>query len=60
MYPATNEAIFGRFRTIGVAERAIFVIDKQGTIRYIDVRDINQRPPIEVLIGEPEKLKRGK
>jgi len=26
-------------------------------IRYIDVHDINQRPPLEVLMGELEKLK---
>jgi len=33
------------------------VIDKNGIIRCIDVHDINQRPPLEVLIGEMAKLK---
>ena len=51
---------YGVLRSDGVAERALFVIDKKGIIRYIDVHDINQRPSLEVLIGELEKLKRGK
>jgi peroxiredoxin len=48
---------YGVLRTDGMAERAIFVIDKKGIIRDIDVHDINRRPPLEVLIGELEKLK---
>ncbi|MEN6620194.1 MAG: peroxiredoxin [Smithella sp.] len=48
---------FGVLRSDGMAERALFVIDKKGIIRYIDVHDINQRPPLEDLIRELEKLK---
>lgn len=48
---------YGILRTDGVSERAIFVIDKKGIIRYIDVHDINQRPSLEVLIAELEKIK---
>ena len=51
---------YGVLRSDGVTERALFVIDKKGIIRYIDVHDINQRPSLEVLIGELEKLKREK
>jgi alkyl hydroperoxide reductase subunit AhpC len=40
---------FGILRSDGVAERALFVIDKKGIVRYIDVHDINQRPPLEDL-----------
>jgi peroxiredoxin (alkyl hydroperoxide reductase subunit C) len=40
-----------------VAERALFVIDKKGIIRYIDVHNINQRPLLEDLVRELEKLK---
>lgn len=40
---------FGILRSDGVAERALFVIDKKGIIRYIEVHDINQRPPLEDL-----------
>lgn len=47
---------FGILRSDGVSERALFVIDKKGIIRYIDVHDINQRPALEVLVGELEKL----
>jgi peroxiredoxin len=48
---------FGVLRSDGVAERALFVIDKKGIIRYIDVHDINKRPPLDALVQELEKLK---
>ena len=48
---------YGVLRSNGVSERALFVIDKKGIIRYIDVHDINKRPPLEDLIGALEKLK---
>ena len=47
---------FGVLRSNGVSERALFVIDKKGIIRYIDVHDINQRPPLEDLANALEKL----
>jgi len=47
---------YGVLRSNGTSERAIFVIDKKGLIRYIDVHDINERPRLEVLIKELEKL----
>jgi peroxiredoxin (alkyl hydroperoxide reductase subunit C) len=47
---------FGVLRTEGVSERALFVIDKNGIIRYIDVHDINDRPPLEELVRELVKL----
>ncbi len=50
-------AKFGVLRSDGTAERALFVIDKKGIIRYIDVHDINRRPPLEDLAREIEKLK---
>ena len=49
---------YGVLRSSGVTERAIFVIDKRGIIRYIDVHDINLRPRLEVLVGELNKLNR--
>lgn len=48
---------YGLLRSNGVSERALFVIDKKGIIRYIDVHDINKRPPLEDLVGALEKLK---
>lgn len=48
---------YGVLRTDGTAERAIFIIDKAGIIRYIDVHDINIRPRLESIVRELEKLK---
>ena len=50
-------AMYGVLRSDGVSERALFVIDKKGIIRYIDVHDINERPSLENLVKELEKLK---
>jgi|MudIll2142460700_1097286.scaffolds.fasta_scaffold220551_1 peroxiredoxin (alkyl hydroperoxide reductase subunit C) len=49
---------YGVLRSNGVSERALFVIDKEGILRYIDVHDINKRPPLEDLMGVLEKLKK--
>jgi peroxiredoxin (alkyl hydroperoxide reductase subunit C) len=49
-------AEYGILRSDGMAERALFLIDKQGIIRYIDVHDINKRPNLEVLVRELQKL----
>ncbi|HYA01709.1 MAG TPA: peroxiredoxin, partial [Syntrophobacteria bacterium] len=46
---------YGVLRTDGVSERAIFVVDKKGIIRYIDVHDINERPHLEDLARALEK-----
>ncbi|MDK2921626.1 MAG: hypothetical protein PWR24_1183 [Desulfonauticus sp.] len=40
---------YGVLRGDGVAERALFLIDKQGIIRWIYVEDINRRPSLEVI-----------
>lgn len=48
---------YGILRSNGVSERAIFIIDKKGIIRYIDIHDINKRPNLEIIIKELEKLK---
>ncbi len=47
---------YGVLRSDGTSERALFVIDKKGIIRYIDVHDINKRPPLEDLAGALKKL----
>jgi peroxiredoxin len=49
-------ARYGVLRSDGVTERALFVIDKKGIVRYIDVHNINERPRLEVLVNELEKL----
>jgi peroxiredoxin (alkyl hydroperoxide reductase subunit C) len=47
---------YGVLRSDGVSERALFIIDKNGILRYIHVHDINKRPPLEDLVSELEKL----
>jgi len=47
---------YGILRSGGMSERALFIIDKKGIIQYIDVHDINERPPLEDLIQGLEKL----
>jgi peroxiredoxin len=47
---------YGILRSDGVAERAIFVIDKSGILRYAQVSDINKRPRLEDLIHALEEL----
>ena len=56
-YPHGRVAqLFGVLRGDGRSERAIFVIDKKGVIRYVDVHDIDKQPDNEVLFGELAKL----
>ena len=40
---------YGVLRPEGYSERALFVIDKQGMIQYIDIHDIDEQPDNEVL-----------
>ena len=47
---------YGVLRSDGTAERALFVIDKKGIIRFINVNDINQRPKLEELVKALEGL----
>ncbi|WP_243360411.1 peroxiredoxin [Fundidesulfovibrio terrae] len=47
----------GILRPDGVSERALFVIDKKGIIRYIDVHDINTRPDLGQLAKALDALK---
>ncbi|HPC03778.1 MAG TPA: peroxiredoxin [Syntrophales bacterium] len=48
---------YGVLRSNGVAERAIIVIDRNGIIRYIDVHDINERPPLESIVKALDGLR---
>jgi peroxiredoxin len=48
---------YGILRSDGTAERAIIIIDKKGIIRYIDVHDINERPPLESIISQIGKIR---
>lgn len=48
---------YGVLRADGYAERVIFVIDKAGIVRYIDVNDIAQQPDNEVIFRELARLR---
>ncbi len=47
---------FGVLRSDGMTERALFVIDKTGIIRYVEVSDINVRPRLEDLMSALKAL----
>jgi peroxiredoxin len=40
----------------GIAERAMFVIDKQGKVVYIDVHEISEQPDPELVFDVLRKL----
>jgi peroxiredoxin len=40
----------------GISERAVFVIDKTGTVRYIDVHEIGEQPDPEAIFEQLRKL----
>jgi peroxiredoxin len=49
-------AKFGVLRSDGVAERALIFIDTRGMISFIHVSDINQRPHLELIAEQLERL----
>jgi peroxiredoxin len=51
---------YGVLRSDGLAERALFFIDKKGIINAIAVMDINQKPDMKNCAAELEKLNKEK
>jgi hypothetical protein len=47
---------YGVLRSEGYSERAVFVIDKEGIVRYLDIHDIDQQPDNEELLRVLEEL----
>lgn len=47
---------YGILRPQGMAERAVFVIDKSGIIRYIDVHEIGEVPDETPIFAALERL----
>ncbi len=61
---ARSQNDYGVLRNEGHSERAIFIIDRDGIIQYIDVHDIADQPDNDVLFAElaridPEHVKLG-
>ena len=51
--------LYGVLRPEGYSERAIFVIDKRGVVRYVDVHKIDDQPDNDILFAELAKLEPG-
>jgi glutaredoxin len=48
---------YGAFREHeGRSERAIFIIDKEGIVQYVDIHDIDEQPDNEVLFQEIRRI----
>jgi glutaredoxin len=47
---------YGVLRREGYTERAIFILDEHGIIRYIDIHDIDSQPDNDILFSELAKL----
>ncbi len=52
--------IYGVLRDEGRSERAIFIIDSDGFIRYIDIHDIDNQPDNQELFDQLAKISDGK
>ena len=49
---------YGVLRSDGVTERALFIVDKEGVLRFIQVSEINKKPDPSVCGLELRKLKK--
>lgn len=47
---------YGILRVEGISERAIFIIDTDGVVQYINVHPIDKQPDNEVVLAELAKL----
>jgi glutaredoxin len=47
---------YGILRPQGYTERALFIVDKQGILRYIDIHEISQQPDNQVLYQELRRI----
>lgn len=59
-YPHGQVAqLYGVLRPDGRSERAIFIVDKRGIVRYVDIHDIDDQPDNEILFAELLKIEPG-
>lgn len=47
---------YGVLRREGHSERALFIVDRQGIIQYIDIHDIDHQPDNQVLLAELRRI----
>ena len=50
-------AQYGVLRGDGLVERAIFVIDRNGKVAYIDIHDIGEQPPTDKIMAALDRLR---
>jgi peroxiredoxin len=57
-HPKANVAkSYGAYREAdGIAERALFIVDKEGKLAYVDIHDISDQPDNEDLFDVLRKL----
>ncbi len=49
---------YGVLREHGMTERALFIVDKQGIVRYIDIHDFSEQPDSEELFEVLREINR--
>jgi len=49
---------YGVLREHGMTERALFIVDKQGIVRYIDIHDFSEQPDNEELFEVLREINR--
>jgi alkyl hydroperoxide reductase subunit AhpC len=47
---------YGVLRPGGLAERAVFIVDRAGIVRYIDIHDIAEPPPAGPILAALDAL----
>jgi glutaredoxin len=47
---------YGVLREDGTSERALFIVDKNGVVRYIDIHDYDEQPDNDVLLAELRRI----
>lgn len=51
---------YGVFRPQdGHSERALFIVDKRGLVRYVDIHDIDKQPDNDVLLAQLRRIEPG-
>ena len=57
LYPHGDVAKkYGVLREQGFSERALFIIDKKGIVRFAQVHELKMQPDNNVVLNEPRKL----
>ena len=50
-------ALYGVLRGDGRSERAVFVVDRDGKLAYVNVSEISKQPPLEPILAALDRLR---